>query len=104
MKAKYLPLSLQRPLGEVFWLYGVLPSNLFWAALLYLYGNDTPFATLALLFVGLMVYTAWILAQIWLCADNVKNPLFGQMARFLTLAWAINTLLLSSTLLLQRLE
>jgi hypothetical protein len=33
----------------------------------------------------------------------VKNPSHGEIARFLTAAWAINTLLLISFLLLQRL-
>jgi hypothetical protein len=96
-------LSLNRPLGEVFWLYGALPSNLFWAGLLFIYQRGASLGTLALLFAALMLYTAGILMQVWLCADNVKNPVFGVMARFLTAAWAINTLLLSASLWLQRL-
>ncbi|MBD7976013.1 MULTISPECIES: hypothetical protein [Pseudomonas] len=96
-------LSLNRPLREVFWLYGAVPSNLFWASILFLFQRGASLGTLVLLFAALMIYTTWILIQIWLCADNVKNPLFGVMARFLTTAWAINTLLLSTSLLLQRL-
>lgn len=96
-------LSVNRPLRDVFWLYGALPSNLFWAGILLAYQRGASFGALALLFTVLMVYTAWIVMQIWLCADNVKNPAFGVMARFLTAAWAINTLLLSLSLLLQRL-
>ena len=96
-------LSRNRPLGEVFWLYGALPSNLFWAGILFAYQRGASLCTLSLLFAALMIYTVWILIQIWLCADNVKNPVFGTMARFLTAAWAINTLLLSISLLLQRL-
>src|SRR5690606_998164 len=70
-------LSLNRPLREVFWLYGAVPSNLFWASILFLFQRGASLGTLALLFAALMIYTTWILIQIWLCADNVKNPLFG---------------------------
>ena len=62
---------------------------------------NLPLAAVGLLL--LLVYTAWIICEIWLCSGNVKNPTHGDIARVLTAAWAINTLLLVSFLLLQRL-
>ena len=57
-----------------------------------------------LMMFGLILgYTAWIIGEIWLCADNVRNRLYGDMARLLTAAWAINSVLLVFFLTVQRL-
>ena len=84
----------QGPLWKVFWLYGVIPSNLLWGlALLMLGAGATAFATSLMLMV-ILLYTAWIVTAVWRCADNVEDPRYGVMARWLTVAWAINTVLL----------
>jgi hypothetical protein len=38
-------------------------------------------------------YTAWILVSLWRCANNTKDKRWGTLARFLTVAWAGNTIL-----------
>lgn len=96
-------LLINKPLREIFWFYGVIPSNLLWALTLFAYFNGAALATITPMFALLLVYTAWIICEIWLCSDNVENPNYGDIARVLTSAWAINTVLLISFLLLQRL-
>lgn len=96
-------LLIDKPLREIFWFYGVIPSNLLWAVTLAVYFSGAALSTVVLMFAVLLGYTAWIIGEIWHCSGNVKNPAHGEIARFLTAAWAINTLLLISFLLLQRL-
>ena len=96
-------LLINKPLREIFWFYGVIPSNLLWALTLFAYFNGAALATIAPMFALLLVYTAWIICEIWLCSDNVETPNYGDIARMLTAAWAINTVLLIAFLLLQRL-
>ena len=89
------------PLWKGFWLYGVLPSNLLWLAVAWLVDhNQLPGATLGLL-VFLLGYTAWIVAAVWKAAPNAKDPRYGVMAQALTVAWAINTVLIAFFLGLQ---
>ena len=38
-------------------------------------------------------YTAWILVSVWRCASNTNKILWSTLARFLTVAWAGNTIL-----------
>jgi hypothetical protein len=81
-------------LWKVFWLYGVIPSNLLWIAVLWLMSRGgMPGATLGLL-VFLLVYTAWIVTAVWRAAPHARDPRYGVLARALTVAWAINTVLL----------
>lgn len=87
------------PLARVFWLYGVIPSNVVWIILLSMIwaGSATPLiATLGAL---LLVYTGWIVVAIWAAADNVQKELYGVLARWLTVAWALNTILFLGFLL-----
>jgi hypothetical protein len=86
----------------VFWLYGVVPSNLLWALLLWLLtGTGTgALALVVALAAVLLVYTGWIVAAVWAAADNVDKPLYGVIARWLTVAWALNTLLFLGFLML----
>ena len=87
------------PLWQVFWIYGVLVSHLLFGSILYLFrAVDTP--TLALMLSGFVLYTAWIMRVVWRNAFNVGNPLYGHIARALTVAWALNTVLVSGFLLL----
>jgi hypothetical protein len=41
---------------------------------------------------------------VWRNADNVGEPLYGQIARFLTVAWSINAVLVSGFLFLNHLN
>ncbi|EKM95339.1 transmembrane protein [Stutzerimonas degradans] len=96
-------LLIKRPLGVVFWIYGVIPSQILWGMALFAYFNGASLATNLLMFGLILGYTAWIIMEIWLCADNVRNKLYGDMARLLTAAWAINSVLLVFFLVVQRL-
>ncbi|GAB3000513.1 hypothetical protein GCM10010960_00430 [Arenimonas maotaiensis] len=83
----------------VFWIYGVLISHLMFGAILYFYhqvGTPSLIALLALF----VAYTAWIMHAVWINAFNVQNVVYGQIARALTVAWAINSVMVSGFLLL----
>lgn len=94
------------PLWRVYWLYGVLGSTVL--AVLIMAPAALGWLTLPLLGIGLgigLAYTAWIVVSIWRCAFNIKDRPFGiprdilaMMARWLTVAWAINVLGLSALL------
>jgi hypothetical protein len=81
-------------LWKVYWLYGVLGSNVLVLILLFLMRQSalgTIWFQLVLLL--LAAYTVWIVVSVWRCAFNVEQPMYGHMARALTAAWAINALL-----------
>ena len=91
-----------KSLWSVFWIYGVLVSQVFFGAILYSYRTlETPL--LGLLLAGFVVYTAWIMRSVWVNASNVVTEIYGQMARYLTVAWALNAVLVSIFLFLGRL-
>lgn len=86
-------------LWVVFWIYGVLVSHLAFGAILLAYRQiGTPM--LALLLAGFVAYTVWIMRAVWVNAFNVDKEIYGHMARALTVAWAINAVLVSGFLLL----
>jgi hypothetical protein len=93
------------PLWKVYWLYGILGSNVL-ALTLFLLMHESAFGTLWFQIVWLLLaaYTIWIVISVWRCAFNVENPLYGHMARGLTVAWAINALLVLGFLELQFLQ
>ena len=76
-------------LARVFWLEGVLASNVLFLALLavYQYGSPVMFMAAVAVFI---TYTAWIMRRIWLNAANVVRSELGTMARVLTIGWTIN--------------
>ncbi len=83
----------------VFWIYGVVFSQVFFGAILYFSRRvDTP--SLALMLGAFLLYTAWIMRTIWVDALNVRNDMWGYLARWLTVAWALNAVLVSAFLLL----
>jgi hypothetical protein len=45
-----------------------------------------------------------VLNAVWRNAGNVRTALFGEIARFLTVAWSINAVLVSIFLLLEHLK
>jgi hypothetical protein len=90
------------PLWKVFWLYGVLASNIgvalvAWGLVTHRIGH----AALAALVAILIAYTIWVLVSIWRCAGNVHYQYFGILARALTVAWALNAVMVSGFLLLE---
>jgi hypothetical protein len=93
------------PLWKVYWLYGVIGSNLLALILLFLINRGalgSVWFKLALLL--LAAYTVWIVVAVWRCAFNVENPLYGHMAKALTVAWALNAFLVLGFLGLQSLQ
>lgn len=82
------------PLWKVFWIYGVATSlalaGLYWLAM----RDDMAWAQQILL-LFFVPYTAWILVAVWRCAPNTGVERFGIVARGLTVAWAINAILLT---------
>jgi hypothetical protein len=95
----------QGPLWKVYWLYGVVGSNVLALILLLLMErNAVASGWLQLLLLALAIYTVWIVVSVWRCASNVENPVYGHMARALTVAWAINAVLVLGFLELQFLQ
>ena len=87
-------------LWSVFWLQGVIPSNLLWAAALWALTNQRTTLLLAL-FAALLLYTGWIIPAVWRAAPTARTPNLGVAARGLTVAWGLNTLLVTFFLTLQ---
>ncbi len=76
----------------VFWRYGVLTSSI----LILLYGTTVVLHQLIaeqLLLVLLLPYAVWVLVSIWRCS-LATDTLWGLLARFLTIAWAVNVALI----------
>jgi hypothetical protein len=82
------------PLWKAYWLYGVLGSNVL-ALTLFVLMERSALGTVwfQLVLLLLAAYTVWIVVSVWRCAFNVETPMYGHMARALTVAWAINALL-----------
>lgn len=78
-------------LTGVFWGYGVFAS----CVLAVLHATALELRQLlfqqALIFLSAL-YTLWILVAIWRCAANAA-PFWGTVARWLTVAWGLNTAL-----------
>lgn len=78
------------PLAVVFWGYGVFLS----CELAALYALAVYLQQLLVqqsLIIMFGIYTPWTLIVIWRCADNAA-VFWGTMARWLTMAWGLNTL------------
>lgn len=86
-------------LWVVFWIYGVVLSQVFFGAILYFY-RRVDAMTVALMLAAFLLYTAWIMRTIWVDALNVRNDMWGYLARWLTVAWALNAVLVSVFLVL----
>ncbi|SFQ26371.1 hypothetical protein [Pseudomonas borbori] len=87
------------PLWIVFWIYGVLASQVYFGSILYFY-RALGTLTLGALLAGFILYTAWIMRSVWVNAFNVGNETYGHVARYLTVAWAVNAVLVSGFLFL----
>jgi len=78
-------------LPVVFWGYGVATS----LALAILHATALDAGQLAFQQALILVsaaYTVWFLVSIWRCASNA-GPFWGTLARWLTVAWGLNTAL-----------
>lgn len=89
-------------LSRVFWLYGVICSTLAiglvaWVAATGRLSEEALVAAILVLF----AYTVWILVSVWRCAARRGDgDFYGIMARWLTVAWAINAILVGGFVLL----
>jgi hypothetical protein len=82
----------EEKLWKVFWGYGIAISSILasvYAVAIYV----DRIALQQVLLLTFMAYTAWILISVWRCASNTMEKLWGLLARFLTVAWAANTIL-----------
>lgn len=73
----------------VFWGYGVVASS----ALIVLHAAALMLRQIALqqvLIAASVLYTVWVLVAIWRCSTRA-HPYWGTLARWLTVAWALNT-------------
>ena len=82
----------EQPLWKVFWLYGVATSCAMIAIYVIAFFIDRV-ALRQILLLCFAPYTAWILVSVWRCADNTHEWLWTLLARFLTVAWACNTIM-----------
>ena len=82
----------EEQLWKVFWVYGVATSVVI-VALYIVAFHDGRMALRQVLLPCFAAYTAWILVSVWRCASNTNEKLWGTLARFLTVAWAGNTIL-----------
>lgn len=89
------------PLWSVFWFWGVVGSwllaGLFALAAAYFGVTWWLFIVTAVVMTG---YTVWILVSVWRCADNTREERWSLIARVLTVAWALNVLLVGVFLFL----
>ena len=81
----------EEPLWKVFWVYGVATSVTIVVPYVVAF-YDGHMALRQVLLPCFAAYTAWILVSVWRCASNTKETLWGTLARFLTVAWAGNTI------------
>lgn len=82
----------EQPLCKVFWVYGVAASCAIAAFYFVAMASGHTLLRQCLLLV-LAAYTAWIVVSVWRCADNTREHIWGTLARFLTVAWALNALM-----------
>lgn len=82
------------PLWKVFWLWGVLGSWILaglFATVVITAGLSWPLYVITA--VVMSVYTVWILVSVWRCAENASEEKWRGLARVLTVAWALNVVL-----------
>lgn len=80
------------PLWRIYWIYGVGASAIMAAIYALAFAQGAVWLQQILLPIFL-VYTGWILVAVWRCAPNTDKELYMVLARVLTAAWAINTIL-----------
>lgn len=93
----------EQPLWRVFWLEGVLLSHVLFGIVVLSY-RQVGSGLLAALLLGFLLYTGWIMRRVWINAGNVGNTTYGEIARFLTVAWTLNALLVAGFMLMAHLS
>ena len=83
----------EQPLWKVFWVYGVVTSSVLVTFYIIAFYVDR-IALRQVLLLCFAPYTAWILISVWRCANNTEERIWGLFARFLTVAWACNTIMI----------
>ena len=86
------------PLWKVFWVWGVAGSWIL--AALFLLAATTigvNWPVYLVTAVIMIAYTVWILVSVWRCADNAEEQ-WRLIARMLTVAWALNVVLVGAFL------
>ena len=83
----------EQPLWKVFWVYGVVTSSVLVTFYIIAFYVDR-IALRQVLLLCFAPYTTWILISVWRCANNTEERIWGLFARFLTVAWACNTILI----------
>lgn len=91
------------PLWVVFWLYGVVVSHVLFGLIMIAF-NTVDTALFGLMLLSFVAYTAFVLNAVWRNAQNVGEQMYGQIARYLTVAWSINAVLVSGFLFLSHLN
>lgn len=92
----------QAPLPVVFWGYGVFVSALLISGFIAALYNNTLWLQQTLL-VFTLAYTLWVLVGIWRSPPS-ETSVWWLVARALTVAWAVNTVLVTGFLQLNILE
>jgi hypothetical protein len=82
----------EQPLWKEFWVYGVATSVVIVALYIAAF-YDGRMALRQVLLPCFAAYTAWILVSVCRCASNTNEILWSTLARYLTVAWAGNTIL-----------
>lgn len=86
------------PLWKVFWLWGVAGSWILAALFLAAVSSlGISWAVYGITAVIMIAYTAWILVAVWRCAEHASDQ-WRLIARMLTVAWALNVLLVGTFL------
>lgn len=81
----------EAPLRSVFWGYGVAASSA--VAVLFVTAIDQRQVALQqVLIIASALYTLWFVVGVWQCAANAA-PFWGNLARLLSVAWAMNVAL-----------
>ena len=87
------------PLWRAFWLWGVVGSWLLAAVFLtFTRAWGLSWAVYLVIAAIMIAYTIWILVSVWRCAENVRDERWQILARALTVAWALNVVLVGAFL------
>lgn len=87
------------PLWKVFWLWGVAGSWLLAGIFLTITRAwGLSWALYVVMATIMTLYTIWILVSVWRCAKNARSERWQMLARVLTIAWALNVVLVGAFL------
>jgi len=88
-------------LWRVFWICGVLLSSLAIGLITWAYSAGWfSHLQLKMAVLVLFAYTIWILVSVWRCAARRGDDYYAILARWLTVAWALNAIFVGGFVLL----